>query len=169
MSFNRAGFMGRLGAAPELKHTPNGVAVVTFNVAVDRDYAPEGSTKKEVDWLTCVAWRQTAEFIAKYFHKGDLIIIDSKIRTRNWENKQTGYNQKITEFHVENAYFGQSRSDSNSYAGNASSYGNQYQSPPGYTGNRQPSKPQSQQPKQMEMNYSNFTSSMEDDDDEVPF
>ena len=79
--------MGRLTADPELRHTPNNVAVTAFTVAVDRSYAKVG-TERQTDFINVVAWRSTAEFVCKYFSKGKMIAITGPIQTRNYEDKQ---------------------------------------------------------------------------------
>ena len=79
--YNRAIILGRLTADPELKQTPSGVSVVSFSVAVDRRYSPKGG-EKQVDFLAVVAWRQTAEFICRYFSKGNPILVEGEIQTR---------------------------------------------------------------------------------------
>ena len=89
---NAVVIMGRLTADPELKHTPSGVAVTSFTLAVDR-YAKE---ERKTDWVDVVAWRQTAEFICKYFTKGQMIAVTGSIQTRNWEDKQ-GNKRKAVE------------------------------------------------------------------------
>ena len=89
---NVVAIMGRLTADPELKHTQSGVAVTSFTLAVDR-YAKE---ERKTDWVDVVAWRQTAEFICKYFTKGQMIAVTGSIQTRNWEDKQ-GNKRKAVE------------------------------------------------------------------------
>lgn len=85
--------MGRMIADPELKHTPNGVATCAFRIAVDRSYAKDGERK--ADFIDIVTWRQTAEFVCRYFHKGGLIAVNGSLQVRNWEdkngNKRTAY------------------------------------------------------------------------------
>ena len=83
---NTAAIMGRLVAAPELKHTPSGVAVTSFALAVDRNYAKPGE-ERQTDWIDVVAWRGTAEFICKYFTKGRMIAVTGSLQTRVWEDK----------------------------------------------------------------------------------
>ena len=83
---NKAILMGRLTADPELRHTPNNVPVLSFTIAVDRAYSKDG--KRETDFLDIVAWRSTAEFISKYFHKGQLIAVSGSIQARLWEDKE---------------------------------------------------------------------------------
>ena len=92
---NIAAFMGRLVAGPELKHTPSGVAVTSFTLAVDRNYAKPGE-ERQTDWIDVVAWRGTAEFICKYFTKGRMIAVTGSLQTRTWEDKN-GSKHKATE------------------------------------------------------------------------
>ena len=83
MSINTAVIMGRLTADPELKTTASGLSVLSFSVAVDRNYQKEGE-EKAVDFINVVAWRKTAEFVSKYFHKGSMIAVDGSIQTRKF-------------------------------------------------------------------------------------
>lgn len=91
---NIAAIMGRLTADPELKTTQGGVSVTSFRVAVERTYVPQGQ-ERQTDFITVVAWRGTAEFICKYFAKGDMIAVSGSIQTRNYEdrngNKHTAF------------------------------------------------------------------------------
>ena len=82
---NKAILVGRLTADPELKTTPNGVSVTSFSIACDRPYSKDG--ERQADFINIVAWRGTAEFIAKYFHKGSAIAIDGSIQTRRYTDK----------------------------------------------------------------------------------
>ena len=82
---NRAIIMGRLVADPELRQTPNGVSVITFTVAVDRNYSRD--RERQTDFIDVVAWRQTAEFVSKYFSKGKMIIVEGSIQTRSYEDR----------------------------------------------------------------------------------
>lgn len=84
---NVAAIMGRLTADPELRHTPNDVAVTTFTLAVDRSYAKAGA-ERQTDFINVVAWRNTAEFVCKYFTKGQMMAVTGAIQTRNYEDKQ---------------------------------------------------------------------------------
>ena len=86
MSINTAVIMGRLTADPELKTTASGLSVLSFSVAVDRNYQKEGE-EKAVDFINVVAWRKTAEFVSKYFHKGSMIAVEGSIQTRKYEDK----------------------------------------------------------------------------------
>ena len=97
---NNVTLMGRLTAAPELKYTPNNVAVIAFTVAVKRAYAKD----QESDFIDIVAWRQTAEFVEKYFNKGDMIALKGAIQTRAYTDKN-GNKRKAVEVVAENVYF----------------------------------------------------------------
>ncbi|MEG1925237.1 MAG: single-stranded DNA-binding protein [Ruthenibacterium sp.] len=88
--------MGRLTADPELRQTTSGIATCSFTVAVDRSFAKKGEERK-ADFINVVAWRQAAEFVCKYFHKGNMIAVDGSLQTRNYEDK-TG--AKRTAFEV---------------------------------------------------------------------
>ena len=98
---NNAVLMGRLTANPELKTTPSDVSVTPFTIAVDRKY---GGQEKQTDFIDCVAWRQTAEFICRYFRKGDLIAVEGELQTRNYEDKN-GNKRKAVEVVVNNVSF----------------------------------------------------------------
>lgn len=119
MGMNSAVIMGRMTADPELKQTPNGVAVTKFCVAVDRKYQAQGQEKK-VDWIDAVAWRNTAEFICKYFQKGSMIAFRGEIQTRTYQD-EGGKNRKVTEIMVEEASFCGAKNESGS-TGNQSGY-----------------------------------------------
>jgi single-strand DNA-binding protein len=86
MSFNKCILQGRLTADPELKQSTSGVSVTSFNLAVDRKY--NKGADKQCDFITVVAWRQTAEFICKYFGKGQAILVCGELQTRSWEDQQ---------------------------------------------------------------------------------
>lgn len=111
---NSVTLMGRLVADPELRHTPNDVAVTTFTIAVDRDYVRAGADRP-TDFIDIVAWRQTAEFASKYFHKGQLVAIRGSIQTRSYE--KDGVKRKVFEIVAENVYFAEpKRSADSSYS-----------------------------------------------------
>lgn len=84
---NVVALTGRLTADPELKTTQNGISVTSFSIAVQRNYAPQRQ-EKLTDFINIVAWRQTAEFITRYFRKGSMIAVQGSIQTRNYEDKQ---------------------------------------------------------------------------------
>ena len=103
---NHITIMGRIGTDIELRRTGSGVAVASFTVAVDRDFKSGG--EKETDWIDCVAWRQTGEFIQKHFAKGRMIVVSGRLQIRNWNDKD-GNKRKTAEIVVDNAYFGDSK------------------------------------------------------------
>ena len=107
-SFNKVILMGRLTAAPELK-SANGTYVTSFSLAVDRRYAKEGQNK--TDFITVVAWRQTAEFISKYFDKGSAILVCGELQTRSWEDNN-GNKRYATEVIASEVSFCEAKRDS---------------------------------------------------------
>lgn len=109
---NKAILVGRLTADPELKSTPTGLNVCSFTIAVDRRFAKEGEERK-ADFINCVAWRQTAEFISKYFSKGRMLGLIGSIQTRTWTDNE-GKNRYATEVLVEEAYFTESKGNGGS-------------------------------------------------------
>ncbi len=100
---NSVTLMGRLVADPELKTTQNGTSVASFRLAVERNYAPQGQ-ERQADFIPCVAWRQTAEFIGKYFTKGRMIAVEGSLQSRNYEDKQ-GQKRTAIEVIVERVHF----------------------------------------------------------------
>lgn len=111
---NKAILVGRLTADPELRTTQSGVSVCSFSVAVDRRFS--GGGERQTDFINCVAWRQSAEFISKYFGKGKLIGIEGSIQTRNYEDRQ-GNKRTAVEVVVDNASFIGSKAESGGSAG----------------------------------------------------
>lgn len=101
---NHIVIMGRLGKDPELRRTQSGVAVATFNVAVDRDFKDKATGQRATDWITCVAWRSTAEFVEKYFAKGSQVLVAGRLQMRNWTDKD-GNKRISAEVQAENVYF----------------------------------------------------------------
>ena len=106
---NNVVLMGRLVAAPELKSTQSGTAVTAFTLAVERAYAKQGE-QRQADFIDCVSWRNTAEFITKYFQKGSMVAITGSIQTRNYEDKN-GNKRKAVEVLVNNVSFCGSKAD----------------------------------------------------------
>ena len=100
---NRAILMGRFTKSPELKTPQNGVPVIQISIAVDRDYTPKGQ-EKQTDFIDVVAWRNTAEFISKYFEKGQLIALTGSIQTRSYTDNQ-GNKRSVTEVIADQVYF----------------------------------------------------------------
>ena len=123
---NHITIMGRLTSDPELRRTGTGVGVASFRVAVDRDYAPKDGGERKPDFIDCVAWRQTGEFVSKYFTKGRMIVVEGRLEMRDWTDKD-GNKRTSAEINVDNAYFGDSRRDgdggSYAQAAPAQSYG----------------------------------------------
>lgn len=114
---NVAAIMGRLTADPELRHTQNDIAVTSFTVAVDRSYARAG-TERQTDFIDVVAWRQTAEFVCKYFQKGSMIAVTGSIQTRNYEDRQ-GNKRKAFEIVASDVSFTGSKRESGSAGGSS--------------------------------------------------
>ena len=107
---NTVAIMGRLVADPELRHTPSNFSVTSFTVAVSRSYVKQG-TERQTDFIDVVAWRNTAEFICRYFKKGQMIAIEGSLQTRTYQDKE-GHNRKAVEVLANNVYFTESRSNS---------------------------------------------------------
>lgn len=120
---NKIFIMGRLTRDPELRRTQSGTAVTSFSLAVDRDFKSK-SGEKETDFIDVVAWRSTAEFVAKYFTKGRMAIVEGRLQIRPWTDKD-GNNRRSAEVVADNIYFGDSKRDS---AGDMGGY-----SAPAYT------------------------------------
>lgn len=108
LNLNEVILCGRLTAAPELKTTPSGVAVCSFTLAVNRKYSKEG--EQTADFISCVAWRERAEFVAKYFKKGSSLCIMGAIQTRNYTDKDSA-KRYVTEVLVDDARFVDSKND----------------------------------------------------------
>ena len=109
---NMVALMGRLTYEPELRKTPSDVSVIRFQVACDRSYQRTGA-ERQADFIDCVAWRQTAEFISRYFHKGSMIAVEGTIQTSNYTDKN-GNNRKQIEVLANNVSFCGSKSESGS-------------------------------------------------------
>lgn len=106
---NHINIMGRLVRDPELRSTQSGTSVASFTVAVDRDYQSGGS-EKQTDFIECVAWRGTGEFVSKYFRKGSMIVVAGRLQSRKWQDRE-GNNRTNWEVNAESVYFGESRKD----------------------------------------------------------
>ena len=113
---NHIVIMGRLARDPELRRTGSGIAVTSFTLAVDRDFAPKDGGERETDWIDCVAWRQTGEFVSKYFTKGRMAVVSGRLQIRNWTDKD-GNKRSSAEVVADNVYFGDSKRDD--HAGSA--------------------------------------------------
>ena len=171
---NHITIMGRLTRDPELRRTGSGVAVASFTVAVDRDFGSRESGEKETDFIDCVAWRQTGEFVSKYFTKGRMAVVSGRLQIRNWTDKE-GNKRRSAEVVADNCYFGESKrsADSNSsYGGNAYG-GNNYG---GYNNNNNYGGYQAPAPAPSYGGYSAPAAApasdfamLEDDDAQLPF
>lgn len=117
---NHIVLMGRLTRDPELRHTGSGVAVASFALAVDRDYQSKDTQEKTVDFIDIVAWRNTAEFVSKYFSKGRMAVVSGRLQIRDWTDKN-GNKRRSAEVVADNVYFGDSKK--------GPSTGNGYQEP----------------------------------------
>ncbi len=147
---NHITIMGRLTRDPELRRTGTGVAVTSFTLAVDRDFGKTESGDRETDFIDCVAWRQTGEFVSKYFAKGSMAVVSGRLQIRSWTDKE-GNKRRTAEVVADNVYFGESKRSSE---GNSS-----YAAPaaPSYGGYTAPAAP-----------ASDFAM-LEDDDAQLPF
>ena len=158
---NHIVLMGRLTRDPELRRTGSGVAVASFTLAVDRDYAAQGA-EKETDFVDIVAWRNTAEFVSKYFTKGRMAVVSGRLQIRNWQDKE-GNKRRSAEVVADNVYFGDSKRDNadggsfNQSQGYAQSFNQAPQQQPAY-----------QAPQNVSAAPSDF-SMLSDDDPDLPF
>lgn len=114
---NHITLMGRMVKNPELRFTPQNTPVASFTIAVERDYQPGGS-ERQTDFIDCVAWRKTAEFVSKHFQKGSMAVVSGRLQIRDWTDREGG-KRRSAEVVVDNIYFGESRrresSEGNSY------------------------------------------------------
>ncbi len=169
---NRVVLMGRLVAEPELKTTNTGISVCSFRIAVDRNYVKQG-TERQADFIDIVAWRQSAEFVCKYFTKGQLIALEGSLQSRTYQDKD-GNNRYVTEVLADSFFFtGDKREKpSNGYGNysvplpqeppvqrNTSAYGNSNNS--SYTNNSYNSNSTGN-------NTSSYTSGLPEDFEELP-
>ena len=107
---NKVFIMGRLTRDPELRRTGSGTAVTSFSLAVDRDFKSQGG-EKETDFIDIVAWRNTAEFVSKYFTKGRMAVVEGRLQMRDWTDRD-GNKRRTAEVVADNVYFGDSKRDS---------------------------------------------------------
>ena len=125
---NHIVLMGRLVRDPELRRTASGIPVASFRIAVDRDFGNRETGEKEADFIDVVAWRQTGEYVSKYFTKGRMAVVSGRLQMRSWTDKE-GNKRTSAEVVADNVYFGDSKRDAdsaysggNSYAGNGGGY-----------------------------------------------
>ena len=136
LNLNKVVLAGRITADPELRQTPNGVSVLSFTIAVNRRFSSKSNEQGEnqADFINVVAWRNTAEFISKYFRKGSAICVTGSIQTRTWQDQQ-GQRRYATEVVADEAMFVESRNDGaatqSTYAPDAYTQAPSYSSNPG--------------------------------------
>ena len=109
---NHIVIMGRLVRDPELRRTGSGIAVASFTLAVDRDFSGRDGGEKETDFIDCVAWRQTGEFVSKYLRKGRMAAVSGRLQIRSWTDKD-GNKRRTAEVVADNVYFADSKKDDN--------------------------------------------------------
>ena len=157
---NHIDIMGRLTRDPELRHTSSGTAVASFALAVDRDFKSQNG-ETSVDFIDVVAWRNTAEFVSKYFTKGRMAVVSGRLQIRNWTDKE-GNKRRSAEVVADNVYFGDSKRDGTAsggyveYGSYSAPAADSYSAPAsgGYTAPAQPT---------------NDFSMLEDNDSDLPF
>ncbi len=115
---NKIVIMGRFTRDPEIRHTQSGTAVASFSLAVERDFKEQDGSRS-TDFIDCVAWRSSADFVSKYFSKGRMAVVEGRLQIRDWTDKN-GNNRRSAEVIVNNIYFGDSKKDGDSSSG---SYG----------------------------------------------
>ena len=118
---NHIVIMGRLTRDPELRYTQSQTPVVSFSLAVDRDFGGKDGGEKQTDFIDCVAWRQTAEFVNKYFTKGRMAVVSGRLQISDWTDREGG-KRRSAEIVADNVYFGDSRPAGND-GGRGGSYG----------------------------------------------
>lgn len=105
---NHITLMGRLTRDPELRYTSSGTPVASFSLAVDRDFASREGGERQTDFIDIVAWRQTGEFVSKYFTKGSMAVVSGRLQIRDWQDKD-GNRRRSAEVVADNIYFGESK------------------------------------------------------------
>ena len=159
---NHIVIMGRLTRDPELRSTTTGVNVASFRIACNRDYSGRDGSEPQTDFVDCVAWRQTGEFVSRNFTKGKMIIVSGRLQMRDWTDRD-GNKRTTAEIVADNVYFGESKRDSDGQSGGnyGPSYGGQgsYGSQSGY----------SSQPTQVPPVTPSPFEDLEGDDGDLPF
>lgn len=118
---NKIFLMGRLTRDPELRRTPGGTAVTSFSLAVDRDFKDQNG-ERETDFIDVVAWRNTAEFVSKYFTKGRMAVVEGRLQIRDYTDRE-GVKRRTAEVVADSVYFGDSKTDGGQRAASAPAYG----------------------------------------------
>ena len=111
---NRITIMGRFAKDPELRHTQTGTSVVSFRLAVDRDFKDKNTGDRATDWIDIVAWKSTAEFISQNFTKGRMAVVDGRLQVRDWTDKD-GNKRTIAEVVADSIYFGDAKKTGGSH------------------------------------------------------
>lgn len=160
---NKVILMGRLTADPELRQTQSGISSCRFTIAVNRKYADKQSGERQADFISCVAWRQTAEFVTKYFTKGSMICVEGNLRTSTYDDKNhPDVKHYATDVYVDNVEFCGSKNENGGGSQQNGNYNNSYQPAPQQTA------PQAANNENMSYgNLSDFEEIMADGD--VPF
>ena len=118
---NRIILMGRLTRDPELRHTQAGTPVASFSLAVDRDFKDKATGEKGTDFIDIVAWRQTAEFVSRFFTKGRMAVVEGRLQLRDWTDRD-GNKRRTAEVLAEHVYFGDSKRDAEGGAESGGAY-----------------------------------------------
>ena len=169
---NKVILVGRLVADPELRQTQNGVASCRIRIAVDRKFADKSTGERQSDFINCIAWRQTAEFISRYFSKGRLIAVEGSLRTGSYTDKNhPDVTHYTTDVFVDNVEFVGGKSESGGNGGNQNynnggynAGNNGFQAPPAQSAPSQPA------PQNNDMSYGNLSDFEEIlSDGDVPF
>lgn len=130
---NKVILMGRLTADPELRQTQSGISSCRFTVAVNRNFADKNTGERQADFITCVAWRQTAEFVSRYFNKGSMICVEGNLRTGSYQDRNhPDVTHYTTDVYVDNVEFTGSKRESGTGAPNYSAPQNNYNNNNGY-------------------------------------
>ena len=158
---NHIVLMGRLTRDPEIRHTQADVPVASFTLAVDRDYSQRGTNERQTDFIDIVAWRSTAEFVGKYFTKGQLVAVSGRLQIRDWTDNNGG-KRRNAEVVADNVYFAESRRDKPQGQQQQYSQPSYGYAPPSYE--EQPQYPEYNSP----VSGSDFAE-LDDDDGDLPF
>ena len=161
---NRIIIMGRLARDPELRRTQSGTPVVSFRLAVDRDFKDKATGERSTDWIDVVAWRQTAEFVSRYFTKGRMAVVEGRLQMRDWTDKE-GNKRTSAEVVADNVYFGDSKRDGDG-GGYSSGYGQGGYAPAGGGYGAAPSAPSGFGGSDRETDQ---FAELSDDDGDLPF
>ena len=161
---NKIFLMGRLARDPELRRTQSGTPVGSFRLAVDRDFKDKATGERSTDWIDVVAWRQTAEFVSRYFTKGRMAVVEGRLQMRDWTDKE-GNKRTSAEVVADNVYFGDSKRDGDG-GGYSSGYGQGGYAPAGGGYGAAPSAPSGFGGSDRETDQ---FAELSDDDGDLPF